>query len=76
MTQFLFHTTVKWWVFFFKHIIHYTCISSHDVDTKCVLYYTLLYDHIVINVNAPLIGEIKYTMLSFQTIFCDHLLFG
>ena len=68
MTQFLFHTIVKWWVvllvfwFFFLHNIHYTCIASLDVQIMCVLYCSLLYDHIVINVNAPqgpMIGEIN-----------------
>ena len=49
MTQCLFHTTVKW----FLHIIHDTCIASLNVEKMCVLYCTLLYDHIVINVNAP-----------------------
>ena len=58
MAQFLFHTTV----IFFKNNIHYTCIASLDVETMCFLYCTLLYDHIVLNVNAPrgpVIGEIK-----------------
>ena len=52
MTLFLFHTTVKWWGFFLPNI-HYTCIASLDVEMRGVLYFSLLYDHIVINVNAP-----------------------
>ena len=53
MTQILSHNCemVGWWVFL--HNILYTCIASLDVDTMCVIYCTLLYDHIVINVDAP-----------------------
>ena len=49
-------------VWYFLHNIHYTGIHSLDVEMMCVLYCTLLYDQIVINVNAlqgPMIGEIS-----------------
>ena len=38
-----------------KSVCHYTSTSSLDVEMMCVIYCTLLYDHIVtcINVNAP-----------------------
>ena len=50
----------------------YMCIASLDVEMMCGLYCTLLYDHIVINVNPPLrmsmIGEInKYNIFKFWT---------
>ena len=37
----------------FLHNIHYTSKASLDVKMMCVICCTLLYDHIVINVNAP-----------------------
>ena len=37
----------------FLHNIHYTSIASLDVEMMCVICCTLLYDHIVINVNVP-----------------------
>ena len=44
MTQFLFHTTVNW---------RASYMASLDIEMMCFLYWTLLYDHIVINVMLP-----------------------
>ena len=49
---------------FLKHNIHYTCMASPDVEMMCVLYCSLLYDHIAIIVNPPThpqIAEINIT---------------
>ena len=46
MTQFLFHTTVKWWVFFLYNI-HYSCIASLDVEMMyvCFILYFVIWSY-------------------------------